>query len=125
VTLRALVPNPDQELLPGMFVRARIAKGQRPDAICVPAAGVSRNSKGQATVMVVNKQSAVESRVVQTGQNVGVQVLITQGLAAGEQLIVAGLQKIKPGIPVKAIELPATGTDQALSAPAKSAAKSE
>ncbi len=125
VTLRALVPNPDQELLPGMFVRARIAKGQRPDAICVPAAGVSRNSKGQATVLVVNKQSAVESRVVQTGQNIGVQVLITQGLGAGEQVIVAGLQKIKPGIPVKAIELPATGTDQAVSAPAPPAAKTE
>jgi len=125
VTLRALVPNPDQELLPGMFVRARIAKGQRADAICVPAVGVSRNSKGQATVMVVNKQSAVESRVVQTGQNVGVQVLITEGLAAGEQVIVAGLQKIKPGLPVKAIELPATGTNQAVSAPASPAAKTE
>jgi len=125
VTLRALVPNPDQELLPGMFVRARIAKGQRANAICVPAVGVSRNSKGQATVMVVNKQSAVESRVVQTGQNVGVQVLITEGLAAGEQVIVAGLQKIKPGLPVKAIELPATGTNQAVSAPASPAAKTE
>jgi membrane fusion protein, multidrug efflux system len=125
VTLRALVPNPDQELLPGMFVRARIAKGQRADAICVPAVGVSRNSKGQATVMVVNKQSAVESRVVQTGQNVGVQVLITEGVAAGEQVIVAGLQKIKPGVLVKVIELPATGTDQAVSAPATPVAKSE
>ncbi|WP_319588509.1 efflux RND transporter periplasmic adaptor subunit [uncultured Desulfobulbus sp.] len=125
VTLRALVANPDQELLPGMFVRARIVKGQRPEAICVPAAGVSRNSKGQAIVMVVNKQSAVESRLVHIGQNVGVQVLITQGLAAGEQVIVAGLQKIKPGSPVKAVELPATGTDQAVSAPATPAAKTE
>jgi membrane fusion protein (multidrug efflux system) len=106
VTLRAMIANPQQELLPGMFVRARIAKGQRPDAILVPAASVSRNSKGQATVMLVNKQAAVEGRVIETGQTLGDQVLVTEGLAAGDQLIVAGLQKIKPGVPVKAVAPP-------------------
>lgn len=112
VILRAIVANPDQELLPGMFVRARIDKGQRPAAILVPAASVSRNSKGQALVMVVNKESAVEARIVQTGQNVGAQVLVTQGLAAGEQVIVAGLQKVKPGVSVQAVEQPAGAASQ-------------
>ena len=121
VTLRALVANPDQELLPGMFVRARIAKGLKSEAILVPAASVNRNTKGQPTVMVVNKQSAVENRIVQTGENVGDHILIIQGVASGEQIIVAGLQKIKPGVPVKAVEQPAVEPAQAASA--SSAAK--
>jgi membrane fusion protein (multidrug efflux system) len=124
VTLRAIVGNPEHELLPGMFVRARIDKGQRPEAILVPAAGISRNSKGQATVMVVNKESAVEGRIVQTGQNIGNQVLVTQGLSAGEQVVVAGLQKIKPGVPVKPVEQAASASKTAATAPAP-AAKTE
>lgn len=102
VILRAIVANPDQRLLPGMFVRARIDKGQRPNAILVPAISISRNSKGQPMVMLVNKESVVEARIVQTGQNIGDQVLVTEGLSEGEQVIVAGLQKIKPGVSVKA-----------------------
>lgn len=128
VTLRAIVGNPDQELLPGMFVRARIAKGVKSEAILVPAASVNRNTKGQATVMVVNKQSVVENRIVQTSQNVGDQVLISQGLVGGEQVIVAGLQKIKPGVPVKAVERPAAEsaqTNAASSAAKQSTAKTE
>jgi membrane fusion protein, multidrug efflux system len=68
VTLRAIVANPDQDLLPGMFVRARIAKGHQSGCAPGPAASVSRNNKGQALVMLVNQQSAVESRIVQTGR---------------------------------------------------------
>ncbi len=102
VILRAIVANPDQRLLPGMFVRARIDKGQRPNAILVPAISISRNSKGQPMVMLVNKESVVEARIIQTGQNIGDQVLVTEGLSEGEQVIVAGLQKIKPGVSVKA-----------------------
>ncbi len=104
VTLRALVANPDQELLPGMFVRARIATGVRQDAILVPAESISRNSKGQAIVMLVNPQSIVESRIISSGQNMRDKVLVNEGLVAGEQVIVAGLQKIRPGAPVKAVE---------------------
>jgi len=104
VTLRALVANPDQELLPGMFVRARISTGVRQDAILVPAASISRNAKGEAIVMLVNPQSTVESRIISSGQNMGDKVLVNEGLAAGEQVIVAGLQKIRPGAPVKAVE---------------------
>ena len=120
VTLRAIVGNPNQELLPGMFVRARIAKGVKPEAILVPAASVSRNSKGQATVMVVNNQSAVEARIVQAGQNIGDQMLINEGLVSGEQVIVAGLQKIRPGVPVKAVEQPAAAQPVAAASTAKS-----
>lgn len=118
VTLRAIVANPDQELLPGMFVRARILKGQRPEAIVVPAVGITRNNKGQAVVMVVSKDQTIEARLVQTGQQVGAQVLVTQGLVAGEQVVVAGLQKIKPGVPVKPVE-------KAASVAATPAAKTE
>jgi len=103
VILRAIVANPGHELLPGMFVRARIDKGQRPNAILVPAASISHNSKGQALVMLVNQQSLVEARVIQTGQNKGEQVLVTEGLTDGEQVIVSGLQKIKAGVLVKAV----------------------
>ncbi len=104
VTLRARVANPDQELLPGMFVRARVTTGMRQDAILVPAESISRNSKGQAIVMLVNPQSTVESRIISSGQNMGEKVLVNEGLVAGEQVIVAGLQKIRPGAPVKAVE---------------------
>ncbi|MGE4403868.1 MAG: efflux RND transporter periplasmic adaptor subunit [Desulfobulbus sp.] len=103
VILRAIVINPDQRLLPGMFVRARIDKGQRPDAILIPTACISRNSKGQSLVMLVNKDSAVEPRIIQIGQNMVDQVLVTEGLNEGEQVIVEGLQKIKPGALIKPI----------------------
>lgn len=115
VTLRAIVDNPEHELLPGMFVRARIDKGQQPSALLVPAVGVGRNSKGQATVMVINQGSAAESRVVQTGQNVGDRVLITQGLQVGDQVIVAGLQKIRAGALVKPVEKANAATGQTAS----------
>jgi membrane fusion protein (multidrug efflux system) len=119
VILRAIVANPDQRLLPGMFVRARIDKGQRPNAILVPAVSVSRNNKGQPMVMLVNKESVVEARIIQTGQNIGDQVLVAEGVSEGEQVIVAGLQKIKPGAPVKAVTWVAPNTNQpAPSAPA-------
>ena len=112
VILRALVANPEQELLPGMFVRARISKGQQSEVLLVPAASMSRNSKGQALVMVVNSQSQVEARLVQAGQNHGQQVLVSQGLQAGEQVIVTGLQKIKPGMAVTTMEQVSLETDR-------------
>lgn len=124
VILRAIVANPDQRLLPGMFVRARIDKGQRPNAILVPAVSISRNNKGQSMVMLVNKESVVETRIIQTGQNMGDQVLVAEGLNEGEQVIVAGLQKIKPGVPVKAVAWVAPNTKQSPpSAPATVAKK--
>jgi membrane fusion protein (multidrug efflux system) len=104
VTLRALVSNPDEDLLPGMFVRAKISKGVKQDAILVPASSISRNNKGQAVVMLVNSESTVESRIIESGQNIGNKVLVTSGLVQGEQLIVAGLQNVKHGVTVKAVK---------------------
>ncbi len=104
VTLRAIVANPDDELLPGMFVRARISNGVRPDAVLIPAASISRNSKGQAVVMLVNSESMVEVRIIESGRNIGDKVLVNDGLKGGERLITTGLQKIKQGITVKAVE---------------------
>lgn len=103
VILRAIVANGAHELLPGMFVRARIDKGPLPNAILVPTASVSRNNKGQAMVMVVNSQSTVEARPIEIGQNMGQLVWVATGLADGEQVIVTGLQKIRPGVPVKTV----------------------
>jgi len=122
VTLRAIVANPDEELLPGMFVRAKIATGVRQDAILVPAASVSRNSKGQAIVMLVNDQSKVESRVIESGQNIGDKVLVNKGLAAGDHLITAGLQKIRNGVPVKAVEQQNSSSEIALKSKGSTAA---
>ena len=101
VTIRAIIGNPHQGLLPGMFVRARLTSEQPQNAILVPQASIVRNNRGQAMVMLVNGQSIVEARPVETGQNLGDKIMITKGLTDGEQLIVAGLQKIKPGVPVK------------------------
>jgi len=101
VTIRAIIGNPHHGLLPGMFVRARLTPEQPQNAILVPQASIVRNNRGQAMVMLVNGQSMVEARPVETGQNMGDKIMITKGLTDGEQLIVAGLQKIKPGVPVK------------------------
>lgn len=101
VTIRAVVGNPRQELLPGMFVRARLTSTGQQTAILVPQASIVRNNRGEAMVMLVDDKSMVEARPVQTGRNLGEQIVISKGLAAGDRLIVAGLQKIKPGAPVK------------------------
>ncbi len=124
VTLRAIVENPDQDLLPGMFVRARITKGTRPDAILVPAASVIRNNRGQATVLLVNADNQVEGRIIEVEQNRGELVLIGSGLAAGDKVIVAGIQKVKPGAQVTVVEMPAEESEQA-AAPLATAGKTE
>jgi membrane fusion protein (multidrug efflux system) len=113
VTLRTIVANPRQELLPGMFVRARIAKGSLPDAILIPAAAISRNNKGEAMVMLADEQSVVVTRMIEVGQSFVERTLITSGLNAGDRVIVAGLQKIRPGVPVTAVALTPTEPEQA------------
>lgn len=102
VTVRAVFPNPRGDLLPGMFVRARLEEGTTPDAILVPQFAVSRNSKGEPTAMVVGAESKVELRVLETPRAVGNQWLVTSGLKPGDQLIINNLQKIRPGAQVKA-----------------------
>jgi membrane fusion protein (multidrug efflux system) len=103
VVLRAQFANPQQLLLPGMYVRATIDSAVKSAAVLAPQRGISRNAKGEATAMVVNKAGVAELRLVNASRTVGDQWLIETGLNAGEQLIVEGLQKIRPGSPVKAV----------------------
>ena len=113
VTLRVLAPNPDNVLLPGMFVRTRLERGQRPDAILAPQVAVSRDIKGIAQALVVNKESVVELRRLVTGQMIGERIVIESGLQAGDRVIVAGLQKVRPGVPVKVAQAEPAGAGQA------------
>jgi membrane fusion protein (multidrug efflux system) len=103
VTVRAIFPNPNAELLPGMFVRARLVEGRKTDALLVPQFAVSRNSKGEATAMVVGAEDKAELRVLTADRTVGNQWLITGGLKPGERVIMNNLQKLRPGAPVKAV----------------------
>ncbi|MEX3017973.1 efflux RND transporter periplasmic adaptor subunit [Kluyvera sp. STS39-E] len=102
ITLRAIFPNPQHVLLPGMFVRARIDEGINPKAMLVPQQGVTRTPRGDATVLLVNEKNQVETRAVVATQAIGDQWLITSGLKAGEKVIISGLQKVHPGATVQA-----------------------
>lgn len=102
ITLRAVFPNPQHTLLPGMFVRARVDEGVQPNAILVPQQGVTRTPRGDASVMVVNDKSQAETRPVVAVQAIGDKWLISEGLQSGDKVIVSGLQKARPGVQVKA-----------------------
>lgn len=104
ITLRAIFPNPQHTLLPGMFVRARIDEGVNPNAMLVPQQGVTRTPRGDATVLLVNDKNQVETRNVVASQAIGDRWLITSGLKSGDKVIVSGLQKVRPGATVKAEE---------------------
>ncbi|WP_068638060.1 efflux RND transporter periplasmic adaptor subunit [Thauera butanivorans] len=104
VTMRARFPNADGVLLPGMYVRARLPQGMRNEAILVPHAAVSHDPLGNAVVMAVGAENKVEARTVQTAQSIGSNWVVTGGLAAGERVIVEGLQKVRPGVQVQAQE---------------------
>jgi len=104
VTLRAVFPNPEGDLLPGMYVRARLVQGVDEQAILVPHAAVMRDPKGNAQVLLVNAEGKVELRVIRTAESMGNRWRVTDGLAAGERVIVEGLQKVRPGATVKAEE---------------------
>lgn len=102
VTLRAIFPNPQHQLLPGMFVRALVDEGILNDAILAPQQGITRDAKGNATALVVNAQNRVEQRQVETGETQGDKWLILSGLNAGDRLIVEGTDKVQVGQEVKA-----------------------
>jgi membrane fusion protein (multidrug efflux system) len=103
VVLRAVFPNPRRELLPGMFVRAQLARGTLTRAIMVPQRGVAHNAKGEATVLIVDEDEKVAERVITADRAIGGEWLVTAGLSPGERVIVDGLQKVKPGAAVKAV----------------------
>jgi membrane fusion protein (multidrug efflux system) len=111
VLLRAVFPNPERTLLPGMFVRATLGVGSSQQALLVPQAGVSRNARGEATVFVVDAENKVGERVIAVDRAVGNNWLVSSGLAAGERVVIEGLQKVRPGITVTAQPIGgATGT---------------
>jgi membrane fusion protein (multidrug efflux system) len=116
VTMRASFPNPEGTLLPGMYVRARFVQGQSEQAIMLPHAAVNHDPRGNAIVMLVNAQGLVEARPVQVRGVQGDKWIVTDGLAAGEKVILEGLQKVRPGAP--AMPQPA-GSLQNTAAPAQ------
>ena len=103
VTLRARFPNPDHLLLPGMFVRASVSQGVRPDVMRVPAPAVTRNAQGEATVMLVGTDNKLEQRTIETGALVDGHWLVEKGLKDNERIVTSGIQKLKPGVVVKVV----------------------
>ena len=117
VTLRAKFPNPDETLLPGMFVRARLDEAIDQDAILAPQQGISHDAKGNATALVVGADGKVEVRTIVADRAIGDQWLVESGLKAGDKLIVEGLNKVGPGMPVHATERAAPGAGSGSAAP--------
>lgn len=111
ITLRATFPNKNMTLLPGMFVHARIQQGVNQQAILVPQQGVTYNQKGEATALVVGAQDKVELRQLTVNRALDNQWLVSEGLRPGDKVIVEGLQKIRPGVVVKAVAPAALGND--------------
>ncbi|HET9551338.1 MAG TPA: efflux RND transporter periplasmic adaptor subunit [Anaeromyxobacteraceae bacterium] len=103
IALRAIFPNPRGELLPGMFVRARLDEGVSPEALLVPQQAVTRDQKGQPMALVVNAEQKAERRSIVTDRAQGDAWVVTAGLQPGDRVIVEGLQKVQPGAPVKAV----------------------
>ncbi len=124
VIVRLIFPNPEGEILPGMFVKATIKEGLDDDAILVPQQGVSRDAKGNPYALVVNAENKVETRALALERAIGNTWLVTSGLAAGDRVIVEGLQMLRPGTTVSASPLnqPDKGDNQATQ-PAPAGAK--
>ena len=103
ITLRAVFPNPNKTLLPGMFVRAVLEEGISEQAILVPQRGVTRNPAGNAMVMVVGAEEKVEPRVIKVERTMGDNWLVSEGVKAGDRVILEGIQRARPGTQVKAV----------------------
>jgi membrane fusion protein (multidrug efflux system) len=103
VNLRVIVPNPKRILLPGMFVRAVVEEGVSDNAIMVPQQAVSRDTRGNPLCMTVDGENKVAIRMLTIERAIGNKWLVTAGLASGDKVIVEGLQKVRPGVPVKAV----------------------
>ncbi|MEI8055352.1 MAG: efflux RND transporter periplasmic adaptor subunit [bacterium] len=101
VTLRAVFPNPKEQLLPGMYVRAKITQGVHNNAFLIPHIAVSHDPHGNSLVMLVNSENKVEPKIVKTEQSIGDKWVVTEGLVSGDRVIIEGLQKARPGTLVK------------------------
>jgi membrane fusion protein (multidrug efflux system) len=113
VTLRVVFANPKQVLLPGMFVRAVVEEGADEQALLIPQQGVSRDPKGNPIALLVNAAGKVEQRAIVLDRAIGDKWLVTQGLAPGDRLIVEGIEKVRPGAAVRAVDFVAPATSGA------------
>jgi membrane fusion protein (multidrug efflux system) len=113
VTLRAEFPNPDDLLLPGMFARARLEQAVDNQAMTVPQRGVAYGADGTPTVLVVTPDNKVEVRPVTISSAVGSKWIVTSGLKTGDRVILEGLQKVQPGMPVKPVPFDSGSTNAA------------
>jgi membrane fusion protein (multidrug efflux system) len=104
VTVRAIFPNPDSVLLPGMFVRARVEEGVRENAFLVPQVGVTHDQQGHATALVVGPDNKVALRTLELAGTQGDQWIVEGGLEDGDRVIVAGVQRAQSGATVQAVE---------------------
>lgn len=104
VVLRAEFANPDRRLLPGMFVRAKLASGVAENGLLVPQRGVTRNQRGLPTALVVNAEGKVELRSIKTDRTIGDKWLVTEGLQQNDRVIVEGLQSARPGVEVEVMD---------------------
>ena len=115
VILRLVFPNPDEVLLPGMFVRAVVEQGVDDAAILAPQQGVTRNPRGEPIALVVGADGKAEQRRLEVVRAIGDSWVVTKGLAAGDRLIVDGLQRVRAGAEVSAVPFvpptPAAGAD--------------
>jgi membrane fusion protein (multidrug efflux system) len=108
VTVRAIFPNPDHVLLPGMFVRAVIDEGTDDHAMLVPEEGVTHDRNGQATVLIVGKDNKVSQKTVSASRTLGDSWVVEGGLQDGDRVVVSGVQRVKAGMPVRAVAALAT-----------------
>ncbi|WP_034690528.1 efflux RND transporter periplasmic adaptor subunit [Acidovorax sp. MR-S7] len=120
VTLRAVVPNPDGLLMPGMYVRAVLEAGVNEQTLLAPQQAVTRDPAGNPSVLVVTPENKVERRRIVTGAAVGNRWEVLSGLSAGERVLVDGAQRARPGSTVRAV--PWTPKAQGAAAPASAPA---
>lgn len=111
VSVRAVVPNPRQSLLPGQFVRVVVKGLIRPEAITVPERAISQGPNG-TFVYIVDEQGTARARPVTTSQTAGGRWAVDSGVSAGDRVIVEGLPKVRPNAPVKVLDNPATTAAQ-------------
>ncbi|MDN8552364.1 efflux RND transporter periplasmic adaptor subunit [Citrobacter werkmanii] len=116
VTLRAVFPNPEGEILPGMYVTALLDEGSQQNVLMVPQQGITHNEQGKATALILDQENVVQLREINAVKAVGNQWLVTTGLHPGDRVIVSGLQRIRPGIKAKILaakpNTPDTATEQ-------------
>lgn len=116
VTLRAVFPNPEGEILPGMYVTALLDEGSQQNVLMVPQQGITHNDQGKATALILDQENVVQLLEINAVKAVGNQWLVTTGLHPGDRVIVSGLQRIRPGIKAKILaakpNTPDTVTEQ-------------